>query len=175
MYQNNALEVCHHICQFRLIRLQEFSSCRHIIKQVLHREVTAGRTCHRLLLFHPRTSNLDHGAQLIFPASRLQFHLSHSGDTCQCFSPESHCGQAEEIRCFLNLRGGMAFERESRIRFRHTLAVIYHLHIGLATIRHQHLHILGTSINRVLSHLLDDGRRTLHHLASSNLIGDRIW
>ena len=49
VHEGDSLKLGDDVCQFCLVRLQKFSSCRHIEEEVVDREVAAFRACHRFL------------------------------------------------------------------------------------------------------------------------------
>ena len=174
IHQRNPFKFRHNITQLCLIGFQELPAGRHVKKQVLHREITAPLTCHRFLLLHLRTSNLDIRTQAVLLAAGFQLHLCHSRNGSQRLAPEPHGMQGEQIGRFPDFRGSMTLKSHSGIRFRHALPVVNYPYAGFPGIGHQYLDVLGTGIDSVFHQLFNDRRRTLYHLTGCNLVGYRI-
>ena len=63
--------------------------------------------------------------------------------------------------------------RESRVFWRHALAVVLDTNQGPAALLDGHGDPSGTRIERVLDEFLDDRGRPLDHLAGRDLVGER--
>ena len=157
MYKYNTLKIGHDIRQLCLVRLQESASCWYIEKQILYREITPHRAHNRFLFLNLRAREVKHCSQFIFCPPSFQFNLRNSCNTCQCFTTKAHGCQIEQIRCFMNLRCSMPFERQSSIRFRHSFAIIDYLHVCLTSVHHQYFDGFRTCINRIFHHFLHYG------------------
>ena len=69
----------------------------------------------------------------------------------------------------------MARERERQLRGRDAAAVVAHAHQADAAVLDVDRDPSRAGIERVLDQLLDDGRRTLDHLARSDLVDERTF
>ena len=172
--QSNAFELCQNIVQFRLIGLQELATGRNIEEKILHIEITSLRTGNRFLTLYFRAGNAQGSSQLLAFQTGTQLHLSHGRYGSQSLSTESHCMKGKQIGRFANLGGGMAFESQTGIRFRHSLSVINDLNGSLSRIHYLHINMLRSRINGIFYQFLDNGSRALNYLACRNLIGNRI-
>ena len=174
MHQSNTLKLRQDIAQLRRVRLQELAAGRDIEKQVLYGEIAPLRTGHSLLALYLRAGNQQPRTEFLTGRTGLQLHFRHRGNGCERFSAKSHRAQSKQIGGFAYFGSGVAFKRQTGIRFGHALSVVDNLDTGLSRIRYQHMYLSGFCINRIFYQFLDDGCRTLNHLSGSNLVRNRI-
>ena len=68
----------------------------------------------------------------------------------------------------------MALESKTRIRLRHTFAIINHLDRSTSCIHYRDINMMCPRIYGILNQFLDDTGRTLNDLSCSYLISNRI-
>ena len=68
----------------------------------------------------------------------------------------------------------MALECQTRICFRHALAIINHLNGGSTCLFHDYIYAVGSSINSIFQQFLDNRRWTLDDFTRGNLVCHRI-
>ena len=88
--QGYALESRDNVVQFSGVRLQKLAACRHVIEEIVDREIASYGAGTRFLARETaaRDKQLRPDFVLFLPGS--QFHLSHSGNRSQGFSAETH-------------------------------------------------------------------------------------
>ena len=95
--QGHADELCHHMLELYVVRLEELASRRHIVKKVAYAEVCASRGCDLLCGQMLRISEIDLTADLVLLSSSLQRNLRHCRDRSQSLTAESECEYVMEV------------------------------------------------------------------------------
>lgn len=156
------------------VALEEMSSSGKIEKEIAHGEVAAHLACDGSLFHDLGGFNLKADAHFVIRTSRLEFDLRHRRYGGERLATEAHGVQVVEILGSRYFGRGMTFERHARIGFGHTLAVVNDLDERATGIPDEDLNLGSTSVNGVLDQFLDNGGRSVNHLASGYLIGDAI-
>ena len=165
--------------KLRRLRFQKLLPCRSIKEQVANRD---GRAFRQPRLFHARhlaTIDLDHRAGRRFfgrfhRRARFQPQARHRRDRGQRFPAKSQRGDAQQILRLLEFRRGMPLEREHGIVAHHAASVVRDLNKLLPARLNRNLDAGRARVERVLEQFLYHRRRTLHHLAGGDFIGDLL-
>ena len=152
------------------VALQEFQPRGGVIEQVAHghrRPVRAA--CGEHLLNVPGLEH-DAGAARVAATAGVEFYFRNRGYRRESFAAEAHRRYGLQPLLVVQLRCSVPQEGNARVLRRHAAAVVRDADIGRAPAADLDGYILRPSVERVLDQLLDDGSRTLDHLAG----GDHI-
>ena len=169
-----ALERGDDIVHLGRVRLEKLSSCRHIIKQVIHLEVASFGTGTNLLPHEATACNGELRAHIVAVDTCLELHLGHGSYRGKSLAAEPHRVKCKKVGGLTYLGSGMAFKAQARIGSRHTLAVVDYLNEGASGIHHKHVNLSGLGIDGVLYEFLYHRCRALYHLTSGYLIGHGV-
>ena len=168
------LKLLDDIAQLHLIAFQELAPSRDIKEQILYHEIAAHRTHIGLLRLALRGIDNELSAQLVATCTGAKLDVRDSRYRSQRLTTKSHGVQREQVAGIPDLRGAVSLKRQSRIGVAHSHAIVNHLDQGAPGILEHNLHLGGLSVNSILHQLLDYRSRSLNHLTSSNLVGNRI-
>jgi len=174
MCQHHPVELLFDMAELHTVGLEEVASCRHIEKQILHRNGSSVSGSSGSMLFHFRTLYQQQSACAVLGHLSAQFHMGNSGDRSQGLASEALGSQVEKIVSRTEFGGSMPFEAQAGVVKTHALAIIHHLYQGASGILDNQLDIVSARVHGVFEQFLHYGGRPLDDLTGRNLIGHRI-
>ena len=113
--QSNSCELRHNMFELDIIRLQELTSCRNIVKQIPDTEISTPRRRNLLCINMLRVCKIHLTADLILFSAGLESHLSNRCDRSKRFSTETKGQYLVKILSCSKFGCRMPLETEHRL------------------------------------------------------------
>jgi hypothetical protein len=139
------------------------------VKQVAHLDAGAGRQRRRFHIRLHAAIDGDAPGMRLAPVPRRDRHAGGRADRWQRLAAESKGADREQI-LFIELRGGVTFDRQAQVRAGHAGAVVRDADEAASAAVGQHIDPAGAGIERVFDQLFDDAGRALDHLAGGDAV-----
>jgi len=160
--------------EFGRLGAQELAPCRRIEVEVGDAHGGAWSARGGLHLADAGAFGLEGRAALRLARARGERQARHRGNRSERFAAEAHGRDGLEVLERADLAGGMARERVAQVGFRDPLAVVLHLDAPRAALVERDADLGGARVQAVLEQFLQDGRRSLDHLAGRDLAHEKV-
>ena len=145
-----------------------------VIEQPLDGHDGALRAAGRAHVLNVPGGQGDEGAFIVAAAAGGELHLGHGGYRRQSLTAKAHRADGFKPVLVMELRGGVAQERDARVLGRHAAAVVRDADERRAAALYFDGDGLRPGVKGVFHQLLDDGGGTLDDLARGDHIGN-VW